>query len=58
MEVLAIQAEMCDQQRQAIREKYEQEKEKEKQKRDEDKRKVYIMGTFPCDGYSCFLYFI
>ena len=40
MEALKIQMEMHDQQRNAIREKYEQEREKEKQKRDEERRKV------------------
>ena len=40
MEVMNIQAEIHDQQRKMMREKYEQEREKEKQRRNEDKRKV------------------
>lgn len=42
MEALKIQMEMHDQQRNAIREKYEQEREKEKQKRDEERRKIKV----------------
>ena len=43
MEALKIQMEIHDQQRSAIREKYEQEREKEKQRRNEDKRKVIMI---------------
>ena len=43
MEVMNIQAEIHDQQRKVMREKYEQEREKEKQRRNEDKRKVGLL---------------
>ena len=44
MEVMRIQAEIHDQQRKILKEKYEEEREKEKQKREEERRKVNNMN--------------